>query len=83
MGDGVVGDSADGADAMLDSGLFDGGAAGQQWAIPANLKQFAVVAPTKQRLGTLISLCLSKAGKAIVFLSSCASVDFHYDLLTA
>ncbi len=34
------------------------------------------------RLTSLIALILQNAGKVIVFFSSCASVDFHYDLFT-
>jgi len=51
-----------------------------QWTIPASLKQWCVEFPAKQRLQGLISVLLQKKGKSIVFFSSCAEVDFHYDL---
>jgi len=51
-----------------------------QWTIPSTLKQWCVMFPAKQRLQGLISLLLEKKGKSIVFFSSCAEVDFHYDL---
>eukprot|EP00392_Amoebophrya_sp_AT5.2_P004579 g4587.t1 len=50
------------------------------WSLPANLTQHVLVTPTKTRLPCLISLLLKHSGKVIVFFSSCASVDFHYDL---
>lgn len=52
------------------------------WSIPSNLRQYALLAPTKARLTSLVSLLLERAGKVIVFFSSCAAVDFHHDLLS-
>jgi len=51
-----------------------------QWTIPSSLNQWCVEFPAKQRLQGLISVLLQKKGKSIVFFSSCAEVDFHYDL---
>ncbi|CAD7963825.1 unnamed protein product [Amoebophrya sp. A25] len=53
------------------------------WSLPANLVQRAVITPTKTRLPCLVSLLKKYAGKVIVFFSSCASVDFHYDLFVS
>jgi len=59
--------------------------------VPATLTQWYCSVPLKERLPALISALLSRAGsstdhddqqgkKAIVFFSSCASVDFYNDL---
>lgn len=62
-----------------------------EFAVPASLKQWYCVVPCKDRLPALIAAIVAHAvrppadaavcqKKAIVFLSACASVDFHHDL---
>lgn len=44
------------------------------------LKQYSIITSPRHRLSTLMSLLVQYAGKIIVFMSSCASVDFHHDV---
>mmetsp|Transcript_35376 Transcript_35376/g.75418 ORF Transcript_35376/g.75418 Transcript_35376/m.75418 type:complete len:831 (-) Transcript_35376:223-2715(-) len=54
------------------------------FALPKSLTQWYVEVPLKERLSALAGAVASRARdgkKVIVFFSSCASVDFHHDLL--
>ncbi|XP_042902622.1 ATP-dependent DNA helicase DDX31 isoform X2 [Parasteatoda tepidariorum] len=58
----------------------------EDFAIPSNLKQFLVVVPSKLRLaslsGFIIDNCMKSSMKALIFMSSQNTVDFHYNLFT-
>eukprot|EP01135_Chromosphaera_perkinsii_P003213 Nk52_evm20s238 gene=Nk52_evmTU20s238 len=55
----------------------------KKYKIPNSLKQFVMMTPAKLRLVALTSLVkANKSAKTIVFMATCESVDFHYDLFT-
>ena len=57
-------------------------------ATPEQLQQHFVVTPARLRLVTLVAFlaheleAIGGGARVIVFMSTCASVDFHYELLT-